>query len=79
MIKLSNDLTNIEIKNLIFYICFDSKYSVQIRYTFWLNHFFAPRFLTKSTKTLTKKLKMTRFNLKYLNNATRLTGMYRAI
>ncbi len=67
---------------MFFFICnilADVGFSSKTNYLLFKRKFYRLSLLTKNTKVINTKLKMTRFNLKNGNNSGSLSGFYRAI
>jgi len=57
----------------------DIGFSTKIKYLFFKRRFLQFSLLTKSTKSINLRLKLSRFEIKKINNLGSLTGFYRAI
>jgi len=57
----------------------DVGFSSRVDYLFFLRRFRQPLFLSNNTKSLSLKLKMSKFLFKSANNSSKLTGFYRAV
>lgn len=54
-------------------------FSSRINYMFFKRKFYRYSLLTTNTKSMNLKFRLTRFNVKHLNNSAVLPGFYRAV